>query len=270
MSLDETVRARLRKVRNFMLDMDGTFYLGDNPIEGSLDFLEALRRTGRQALFLTNNSSKNAGTYVKKLQRMGVTDPFLRVYTSGQATGAYVRKRFAGQRAFLLGNELLRGELESMGVCVDNERPDYVLVGFDTTLDYAKMTRVCDLVRAGLPYVATHPDFNCPTEPGFIPDIGAIMAFIEASTGRKADVIVGKPYGGIVEGALEMAGATAAESAMVGDRLYTDVATGVNFGMTAILVLSGEATRADMEASPVKPHLVFDRLSDMIPYLEAE
>lgn len=267
--LDHDTLARLRGVRCFLLDMDGTFYLGDRLLEGSLDFLDALRRTGRQALFLTNNSSKSAEMYVSKLRRMGVKDPFLRVYTSGQATGRYVLQHFAGKRAFLLGNDLLKAELEAMGVLIDNEHPDYVLVGFDTTLDYASMTRVCDLVREGLPYVATHPDYNCPTETGFIPDIGAIMAFIEASAGRKADIIIGKPYQGIVDAALELTGMQAGACAMVGDRLYTDMATGVNFGMTAILVLSGEATMADVETSPVKPHLIFDRLSDMIPYLEA-
>ncbi|GHU83929.1 acid sugar phosphatase [Clostridia bacterium] len=267
MSAEDNAGAMLRDIRCFLLDMDGTFYLGDRLIEGSLDFLEALRRTGRQALFLTNNSSKAADTYLQKLARMGVTAPFLRVYTSGQAAGRHVLAAFPGQRAFLLGNEALRGELEAMGVRIDNESADYVLVGFDTTLDYAKMARACDLVRAGLPYIATHPDFNCPTESGFIPDIGAIIAFIEASTGRRPDSILGKPYRGIVDGAFAITGVAAEQTAMVGDRLYTDVATGVTFGMTAVLVLSGEATRADAESSPVKPHLIFERLSDMIPYL---
>ena len=265
---DSAMLERLKSVRCFLLDMDGTFYLGDNLIDGSLDFLECLRRTGRQAVFLTNNSSKSREIYVEKLKRLGVTEPFLRVYSSSLATGRYVLEYFRGKKAFLLGNEALRAELTGMGVAIDDERPDYVIIGFDTTLDYAKMTRVCDLVRAGLPYVATHPDFNCPTETGFIPDIGAIMAFIEASAGRRPDIIIGKPYAGIVEGVLEYTGLTCGECAMVGDRLYTDVATGVNFGMTAILVLSGEATMKDLETSPVQPNLIFNRLAEMIPYLE--
>lgn len=247
--------------------MDGTFYLGDDLIEGSLDFLDALARTGRQALFLTNNSSKSADVYVKKLARMGVPEAFRRVYTSGQATARYVLKAFGGKKAYLLGNDMLHAEMTAMGVSLDAENPDYVIVGYDTTLDYAKMCKVCDLVRAGLPYVATHPDYNCPTEQGFIPDIGAIMAFIHASTGRQADIIIGKPHAGIVEGALEITGVGVEETAMVGDRLYTDIATGVGFGMTSVLVLSGEATLEDVEASPIKPHLTFARLSEMIPYL---
>ena len=122
-------------------------------------------------------------------------------------------------------------------------------------------------MRGGKPYIATHPDLNCPTETGFIPDVGSFMALIETSTGRRPDRIIGKPYEGIVEEALLRTGLEREEMAMVGDRLYTDVATGVNHGMTGILVLSGEATLADLEASEVKPDLVFTRLSEMIDYL---
>ena len=259
---------RLRRVRCFLLDMDGTFYLGDRLIDGSLAFLDCLRHTGRSAMFLTNNSSKSAKVYLEKLRRLGVGDPFLNVYTSGMAAARYLLARFGEKPGFLLGNEMLRAELTEAGLRFDSEDPAWVLAAFDTTLDYAKMTRVCDLVRAGLPYIATHPDFNCPTETGFIPDLGAIMAFIKASTGRDADVIIGKPYRGIVDGALDRVGQPADACAMVGDRLYTDIATGVNFGMTSILVLSGEATAEDLRVSPVQPHLVFDRLADMIPILE--
>ncbi|MCE5343222.1 MAG: HAD-IIA family hydrolase [Eubacteriales bacterium] len=261
------LREKLKPIKCFLLDMDGTLYLGERMLAGSLDFLEKLRQTGRSALFLTNNSSKSAEVYVQKLQRLGVKEPFLYVLTSGQAAGRYVLAHFPGQCAFVLGNEMLRTELMQMGVAIDDEHPDYVLIGYDTTLTYAKMTRVCDLVREGLPYIATHPDFNCPTETGFAPDIGAIIAFIEASAGRKPDVVIGKPNAGIVAEALRVTGFQREELAMVGDRLYTDIATGVRFGMTSILVLSGEATRADVEIAPEKPDLIFGRLSDMIAYL---
>ena len=264
---DGSIKWILSKVKCFLLDMDGTFYLGNQLLTGSLDFLEACESTGRRTLFLTNNSSKSARQYVQKLQKMGVREQYLRVLTSGHAAAAYALRTFPGKRAFLLGNDTLKNELVELGLEIDNDHPDYVLIAYDTTLDYEKMTRVCDLVRAGLPYIATHPDFNCPTETGFAPDIGAMIAFIEASAGRRPDIILGKPYKGIVEEALRITGFRADELAMVGDRLYTDIATGVNFGMTSILVLSGEATREDVETSPVKPHLIFDRLCDMIPFL---
>ena len=154
-----------------------------------------------------------------------------------------------------------------MGVIVDQENPEIVVIGYDTTLDYKKMTRVCDLVRAGLPYIATHPDFNCPTETGFAPDIGAIMAFIEASAFRRPELIVGKPNTGIVEAALRRTGLKAGEMAMVGDRLYTDIETGLRSGMLSILVMSGETTEEMLAKSETVPDLKFGRLADMIPLL---
>lgn len=264
----EELRARLSRIKCFMLDMDGTFYLGNRILEGSLDFLDAVEATGRRVLFLTNNSSKSGDYYVEKLKRMNVRAPFLNILTSGQAAGRYCLHHFAGKKAFLLGNHILEKELRGMGVEIDNEHPDYVLIAYDTELDYAKMTAVCDYVRAGLPYIATHPDYNCPTETGFAPDIGAIIAFIKASTGREPELIIGKPYSGIVKDALEVTGLQPDELAMCGDRLYTDIATGVNFGMTSILVMSGETTWEDLKVSSVQPHLTFERLASMIPYLD--
>ena len=263
----EDMKKKLQDIRCFLLDMDGTFYLGDRLLEGSLDFLNKLQETGRSALFMTNNSSKSAEAYEKKLEKMGVPEAFRQVLTSGQAAGTYALSRFGKKPGFLLGNSALRGELLSMGLVFEEENPEYVLIAYDTTLDYEKMTRVCDLVRQGLPYIATHPDFNCPTEDGYAPDIGAIIAFIEASAGRTPDLILGKPYAGIVEEALKRTGQPKEALAMVGDRLYTDIATGVNFGMTSILVLTGEATLEDVKTSPVQPQLIFQRLSEMIKYL---
>ena len=264
---DEQIREKLKNVKCFLLDMDGTFYLGDNVIEGSLDFLDALKRTGRTARFLTNNSSKSASVYSEKLEKMGVEECYRDVISSGHATVRYCKENFPGQKCYLLGNPKLTEEMTAMGMDLVEDDPDYVIVAFDTSLDYAKLCKVCDYIREGKPYIATHPDYNCPTATGFIPDIGAIMALIEASTGRKADVIVGKPHKGIVDEALARTGFKLEEMAMVGDRLYTDVATGVNHGLVGILVLSGEADMHDVEVSDVKPHLIFGKLADIIPYL---
>jgi len=261
------IREQLSKVRCFLLDMDGTFYLGDNLIEGSLDFLDALERTGRKCLFLTNNSSKSGTVYEAKLARMGVPEKFRKVLTSGQAAANYVTHKYPGKKAFLLANEVMTKEFIEMGVEVDQENPDYVLIAFDTELDYKKMCMLCDHVRNGLPYIATHPDYNCPTETGFIPDIGATIAYVKASTGREPDLVIGKPNSGIVEETLRVTGLKKEELAMVGDRLYTDVATGVNFGMVSILVMSGETTAEMAAESSVKPALTFGKLADMIPYL---
>ena len=257
----------LKDIKCFLLDMDGTFYLGNRIIEGSLDFIEKLKETGRDFLFLTNNSSHNALFYTQRLARMGLNVDRSKILTSGEATARILLRDYPGKRVYVLGNTFLLSEMREAGVIVDEEAPDMVVIGYDTTLDYQKMTRVCDLVRAGLPYVATHPDFNCPTETGFAPDIGAIMAFIEASTARRPELIVGKPYGGIVEAALERTGCRISEMAMVGDRLYTDIETGRKSGMTSILVLSGETTQDMLQKSEIRPDYVFERLSGMIAHL---
>ena len=247
----------LENVKLFLLDMDGTFYLGDRLIDGSLDFIRRVEETGRDFLFLTNNSSHNAAFYVEKLRRMGLSIDRRRVMTSGEATCEKLRELYPGKRAFVLGNEFLREEFREAGIEVDQENPEIVVIGFDTTLDYAKMRAACDFVRAGLPYIATHPDFNCPTETGFMPDIGAIMDFIAASTGRRPDLIVGKPHTGIVEAVLRRTGLKVDELAMVGDRLYTDIETGLRSGMTSILVMSGETTEEMLAASETVPDLKF-------------
>jgi HAD superfamily hydrolase (TIGR01450 family) len=257
----------LSRVRCFVLDMDGTFYLEDRPIEGALDFYEAARASGRRVLFLTNNSSKDGRHYVDKLNRMGCPVTQDDVYTSGMATCQMLRREYPGVPVYLLGNESLRGEFERYGIRLCDREPGLVVVGFDTTLDYRKLCAVCDFVRAGLPYIATHPDLNCPTATGFVPDAGAILAFIEASTGRRPDRIVGKPHADIVRGMLEMTGMPPDALCICGDRLYTDIATGVNNGILSVCVLSGETTRKDLAASAVQPDLVFTRLGDMIEYL---
>ena len=257
----------IQDVRCFLLDMDGTFYLGEKIIPGSLEFIRRVEETGRDFLFLTNNSSHNAAFYVQRLKRMGLEIGREKVLTSGEATAALVKEMYPGKRAFVLGNEFLIEEMREAGVPVDMQNPEIVVAGYDTNLDYKKMTAVCDFVRAGLPYIATHPDFNCPTETGFAPDLGAIMAFIEASTGRKADRVVGKPHTGIVQAALRRTGLSAGQMAMVGDRLYTDIETGLKSGMLSILVLSGETTPQMLAEYPNKPDMVFDRLADMIPLL---
>lgn len=263
----QDLAATFQRITCFLLDMDGTIYLGDQLLDGTLEFLDALRATGRQAVFLTNNSSKCGASYVEKLQRMGITEPFLTVVTSGQATARYVLKAFPGQRPYLLGNDILKAEMLAMGVPVTNDNPDYVIIAFDTQLDYEKLTHVCDYVRTGLPYIATHPDFNCPTEDGFIPDIGATIAYIKASTGREPDLIVGKPYGTIVDDVLAQTDHKPEEMAMVGDRLYTDILTGLNHDIYSILVLTGETTQEMLDASDIKPDLVVDRLSSLIQWL---
>lgn len=257
----------LKKTECFALDMDGTIYLGEQWIEGATDFLHKIEETGRKYVFVTNNSSKNAAVYVEKLHRMGLDVTEDKIVTSGQATIYYLKNHFPGKKVFLLGNAMLRDEFMRAGVILEDEHPDVVVTAFDTTLDYNKMCRVCDHVRAGLPYLATHPDYNCPTETGFIPDAGAIHAFINASAFRYPDRIIGKPNADIIDYLCTRVGSRREKIVMVGDRLYTDIAAGNNNGLKSILVLSGEAKREDVYASDVVPDLIFDSVRDMIKLL---
>ncbi|MBO5207779.1 MAG: HAD-IIA family hydrolase [Lachnospiraceae bacterium] len=265
--VNEDKQQILKEIRCFALDMDGTIYLGEKWIEGAREFLQKIEESGRSYVFLTNNSSKNASVYVEKLHRMGWDVGEDKIITSGQATIAYLQHNFPEKKVFLLGNTLLQEEFEQAGIVLDDVAPDVVVTAFDTTLDYQKMCKVCDFVRSGLPYLATHPDYNCPTETGFIPDAGAIHAFIHASAFRYPDRIIGKPNVDIVNYLMKRVGAEKHQIAMVGDRLYTDVATGVNHGLKGILVLSGEATLEDARTSEVVPHLIFRSVHGMIPFL---
>ena len=253
----------LPQIRCFALDMDGTVYLGEQWIDGALDFLHRIEETGRSYVFVTNNSSKNAAVYVDKLHRMGLDVGADRIVTSGQATIWYLQNHFPGKKVFLLGNPLLQEEFAQAGILLEEENPDVVVTAFDTSLDYRKMCRVCDHVRAGLPYLATHPDYNCPTETGFIPDAGAIHAFIHASADRYPDRIIGKPNGDIVDYLTSRVNVKREETAMVGDRLYTDIAAGRNNGLKSILVLSGEASMEDVRRSEVLPDMIFDSVKEI-------
>lgn len=257
----------LSGVKCFALDMDGTIYLGEQWIQGAVEFLQRVEETGRRYVFVTNNSSKNAAVYVDKLHRMGLEIGEDKVVTSGQATIYYLQKNFPDKKVFLLGNPLLQEEFLKSGIRLEDEHPDVVVTAFDTSLDYQKMCKVCDHVRAGIPYLATHPDYNCPTESGFIPDAGAIHAFIHASAFRYPDRVIGKPNKDMIDYLTVRVDTKPEQTAMVGDRLYTDIAAGRNNGLWSILVLSGEAAMEDVYQSDVAPHLVFDSVRDMIRLL---
>lgn len=259
----------LKEAECFALDMDGTIYLGEKWIDGAKEFLARIEAAGKRYIFLTNNSSKNPHVYAEKLRRMGLEVGTEKIVTSGQAAIYYLKKHYAGKKIFLLGNPMLREEFAEEGIWLEEENPEVVVTAFDTTLDYGKMCKVCDFVRAGLPYIATHPDYNCPTETGFIPDAGAIHAFIHASAGRYPERIIGKPNGDIVDYLLERTGARREKTVMVGDRLYTDVAAGVRNGLKSVLVLSGEATLEDVGRSEIRPDLIFDSVKEMGAFIPA-
>ena len=260
---------RLAQARAFLLDMDGTFFLGEHLIDGALDFIAVLRRQGKKFLFLTNNSSKDRRQYVEKITRLGLTLTSDQVLTSGEAAACWLTREHAGARLFVVGTPSLEDEFRAAGFVLDDPRPDAAVVGFDTTLTYAKLWKLCDLVRAGLPYIVTHPDLNCPTPGGFMPDIGATIAFVKASTGREPDQVVGKPSRLMAEAAAQKLGLPLESLAMVGDRLYTDIALGQAAGIPAVLVLSGETHPEDVIGSPFQPDDTFGNLGESAAWLAA-
>lgn len=266
-NVNEDKKHILENIKYFALDMDGTIYLDEYWIDGAKEFLQRIENSGRKFIFLTNNSSKNPKNYITKLHNMGLDVNLNQIVTSGQATVYYLQQEYPGKKVFLLGNDLLREEFIEGGLILDEDNPDVVVTAFDTSLDYQKMCKVCDFVRAGLPYISTHPDYNCPTKTGFIPDSGAIHAFINASSFRYPDRIIGKPNADIIKYLLARLHTTGDQVMMVGDRLYTDVAAGTNNGLYSMLVLSGETKLNDVETSEVKPHLIFDSVKEVIPFL---
>ncbi|MDF1618142.1 HAD-IIA family hydrolase [Petrocella sp. FN5] len=260
----------LKEKTVYLLDMDGTIFLGDVLIDGSKEFLEAIKSEGKRYIFLTNNSSKNKSTYVDKLTRLGIHVTEEEVFTSGEATTLYLSKYKEGAKVFLLGTKSLEDEFERAGFTLVKERNqevDYVVLGFDTSLTYEKLWIACEYISEGVTYIATHPDFNCPLpNDKFMPDAGAMAALIEASTGKRPKVM-GKPNKEVVESIAYKYSLNKADMIMVGDRLYTDIKTGINAGIATVLVYSGETKEVDYQNSETRANYVFDSVKDMIGLL---
>lgn len=259
---------KLSSVRGFLLDMDGTFYLGDRLLEGALHFIDLLYQQNKEFLFLTNNSSRQGREYAEKISRLGLPITEAAVLTSGEATALYLKEKHSGVDIFLVGTPSLEDEFQRHGFRLVQADPQIAVLGFDTTLTYQKLWALCDFVRAGVPYIATHPDFNCPTEKGYMPDVGAMIAFVKAATGRQPDLVVGKPNRLIVDAAAIKLHLQVGQLAMIGDRLYTDIALGETSGITTVLVLSGETSLNDLKNSAFQPDYTFENLAGVANWLE--
>ena len=250
-----TKREILKETELFVLDMDGTFYLDTDVIDGALDFLEEVKKAGKRYVFFTNNSSKSPKTYIDKLAKM-------RCYISRDVMIQYLKEYYPGQKVYLVGTPDLEANFLENGIHLTKEMPDVVVIGFDMTLTYEKLERACTYIRNGAVFLATHLDINCPTKDGFIPDCGAMCAAISLSTGKEPKY-VGKPFRETVDMVLELTGANREEVSFVGDRIYTDVKTGVVNGAHGILVLTGETKLEDVPKSDVVPDAIFTGLKEM-------
>ena len=259
----------LKDIRLFMLDLDGTFYLDDRLLPGAAALLELEQSAPFSTLFLTNNSSRSTADYVARLAGLGVQVPPEKILTSGEAAIRWLRRQNWPTRLLVIGTPSLEAQFREAGFILTQDDPQAVVLGFDTTLTYHKLTLLCNALRAGLPYLATHPDLNCPVQGGYIPDIGAIIAFAQAATGRAPDVVIGKPNVGIAQAAAERSGLPLARIAMVGDRLYTDIALGA-CGVRTVFVLSGEGKREDLPQYPTQPDWIFDNLQGLVDALQGQ
>lgn len=265
--------AALRKIRLYLFDMDGTLYLGDRLYDFTIDLLDTLRATGRKYLFMTNNSSKSVEDYIKKLARLGIPAVREDFITSSQATAYYLKAHHPGVRLYVCGTESLKRELRTEGFTVTEtlSEVDCIVMGFDTELTFRKLEDVSRLLltRPNIPYIATNPDLVCPTEFGSVPDCGSVCGMIRNATGR-LPLVIGKPSSLMPELAMERWGYSKDETAVVGDRIYTDVKSGLNAGITGILVMSGETTPEILAASGDKPHLVLADCGEITAALQSE
>ena len=252
--------AALKEKKLFLLDMDGTIYLDQTLFPGTAPFLNAVRASGGRYLFLTNNSSKSVDAYIDKLSGMGVPAVREDFLTSVDALIADLNKRSPFRKCYAFGTRTFRRQLEEAGISVTDHLEDGVdclIAAFDTELTFQKLEDACILLNRGVEFIATNPDWVCPTWYGSVPDCGSVCEMLFRATGRRPRVI-GKPQPAMALLALERTGFDGGQAVMVGDRLYTDVASGVNAGIDTAFVLSGEGTLADLDSSDVKPTWVFD------------
>ena len=256
---------KLKSIKLYLLDMDGTIYLDNDLFDGTIDFLEYVKSIGGKYMFVTNNSSKSVDKYIEKLASLGIEaseDDFL---TSTNATIKHLKEK-GYKKIYALGTKSFREQLEKSGLNIttnrDDENIDCLCMGFDTELTFSKLEDACILLGKGVDYVSTNPDWVCPTWYGSVPDCGSVSQMISNATGRMP-LFIGKPQPDMVYMALQKTGFKKEETAIMGDRLYTDIACGTNAGINTIFVLSGEGTMEDVEKSNSKPDYIFDNIRSL-------
>ncbi|MGL5574639.1 HAD-IIA family hydrolase [Cetobacterium sp.] len=250
----------------FLLDMDGTIYVENKLIPGAKDFLDILKKQGKDYVFLTNNSSKSVKNYLEKLHSLDIYADESNMFSSGQATSFYLKEMKKKAKLYVVGTESFKNDLAKDGfTIVENikQEIDYLVVGFDTELNYEKLEKACELIDRNVNYIATNPDLICPIKDGrFIPDCGAICNMLEAAT-KKTPFYIGKPRKEMVEIVSKLKNIDLKDIAVIGDRLYTDIACGINAGVTSVLVLTGETKKEDVKNTEFVPDFTFDSINDL-------
>ncbi|MDP7328454.1 MAG: HAD-IIA family hydrolase [Candidatus Thalassarchaeaceae archaeon] len=256
----------LENIDAVFLDLDGTMYLGSHLIDGALEFLNRCESRGIRRFFLSNNSSRSVEQYLHKLSGLGIPATVDDVLLSTHDLISWLHA-FDYDRVYLVGTEGMRHMLENAGLTMDAENPEIVVLGYDTEITYEKISTASIHLHNGIPMVVSHPDVVCPSPDGGLPDTGAYMAMFEATTGVKPIHVCGKPEPGMIEHKIKELGLEPARCAMVGDRLYTDMAMATRAGVKGILVLSGEATVEDVDSLPdgaeQRPSLIVQSVDEL-------
>ncbi len=244
----------------FIVDMDGTFYLGDELLPGALEFADAVEKSGKRFFFFTNNSSHNEAECLERLNKIGYPAKEGSVIISSHVTIDFIKMNRPGKSVCLIGNKNLTGDFAAAGIPLTDESPDIVVLGFDTELTYEKIFKAAKFIKGGAEYIATHPDVNCPLKNGFMPDVGSFISLFRESTGREPDIIMGKPYAYTVDYVTHRIGCSREEIAFVGDRLETDIAIGAKNGLKSALVFTGVTTPELYEKSDIKATGAFENI----------
>jgi len=262
---------KLRSCELFLFDMDGTLYLGDEVYPGAIELMEDLPRLGKRYIYLTNNSSRAGTDYIARLRGLGFPCEAENVFTSGMATGLYLRQRHPGARVYLAGTRAFYRELKSYGVDLVNDESghtdadtvDVVVQGFDTELVYEKLNLACRFLRRGAAFIGANPDWVCPMPADeVLPDCGSICALLTASSGAEP-IWIGKPNRNMIDVISAMTGVPNERICAVGDRLYTDIAVAQNAGSVSVLVLSGETTPAMAAAAGRQPDYILPSVKEL-------
>lgn len=265
--LGDHVDKSLKEIDAVFLDLDGTIYLGKELIPGAIDFLQRCSENGIRRFFLSNNSSRSVTQYLTKLHNLGIPASQEDILLSTHDLLAWLDKNGV-TKTWLIGTEGMREMLENHGIATTSEDPEYVVLGYDTEISYEKIAQGSIYLHRGIPLVASHPDMVCPSPDGGLPDVGAYLAMLKATTGVDPVHITGKPNAGMILHKIEQLGLLPHRCAMVGDRLYTDIAMANRAGCIGILVLSGEATMEDValldEAAEQYPTLIVDSVANLL------
>lgn len=264
--------SELSKKKLFLFDIDGTLSVGDTLFDGSRELLEYIEKIGGRAYYITNNSTKSNGDYVEKFARWNLTTEEEQFVTSGYMAIRYLKENFRDEKIFVLGTKSYLAELRKQGIMVTEEVEEdvtCVLAAYDSELNYQKLEKACELLyRKEVAYLATNPDLCCPAPFGFIPDCGAICNMLEAAVYRKPRYL-GKPSREVVELCLKRSGFSREETLVVGDRLYTDIACGIEGKAQTCLLLTGEAKREDLQDTIFPPDYCFGTVRELLEYIES-